>query len=580
MAPHAVAGDSRRWRSVACAGDIRASCPGVGSRMIILSAYPLSTRNLDAVSPPDGTRLLTLNALRMESPARLWRALRAARSGRLQIMLQEPTERALLPLMLTLAAFVPTACIEVRDLGSGQVEAYGRLRAALGVLGIVRATLSGWTSVWRLKATCRRLSKKEALGFGPLSGVRALYVKTNLMLGAKAGGSIGHIAGVVDELHARDAKMLLLAPEFPPMVQAGVRFRPVPALQTYGMPPEVNHFRFNRPCVAAGHAALQEESFDFIYQRLTLGNLAGVLLARRHRIPLVIEYNGSEVWVARHWGYKSKFESLAAAIEDVCLRHAHRVVAVSRVLADELVARGVPADRVVWYPELHRSKAIRSRAVPRCALALAKLVGDRPGRRGMPVHRDLRRMAWRGGARAGGANLPGATPRGIALALRFRGRWSRLPAVRALLQAESESGDVVFSGLVPQDEAPQWLAMADVFCSPHVQPADGSEFFGSPTKLFEYMAMGGAIIASDVAQVGEVLSPALPERTLDSADDARGGEIAVLVPPGDPAALARAIVQLAGRAALRLRLGQAARERALQRYTWRRHVDVIVDSLR
>ena len=548
--------------------------------MIILSAYPLSTRNLDAVSPPDGTRLLTLNALRMESPARLWRALRAARSGRLQIMLQEPTERALLPLMLTLAAFVPTACIEVRDLGSGQVEAYGRLRAALGVLGIVRATLSGWTSVWRLKATCRRLSKKEALGFGPLSGVRALYVKTNMMLGAKAGGSIGHIAGVVDELHARDAKMLLLAPEFPPMVQAGVRFRPVPALQTYGMPPEVNHFRFNRPCVAAGHAALQEESFDFIYQRLTLGNLAGVLLARRHRIPLVIEYNGSEVWVARHWGYKLKFESLAAAIEDVCLRHAHRVVAVSRVLADELVARGVPADRVVWYPNCIDPKRFDPALYQDARLRLRSSLGIGP--------EDVVCLfigtfgAWHGAEVLAQAARTCLEQRreGSRLRFVFVGDGLRLPAVRALLQAESESGDVVFSGLVPQDEAPQWLAMADVFCSPHVQPADGSEFFGSPTKLFEYMAMGGAIIASDVAQVGEVLSPALPERTLDSADDARGGEIAVLVPPGDPAALARAIVQLAGRAALRLRLGQAARERALQRYTWRRHVDVIVDSLR
>ena len=36
-----------------------------------------------------------------------------------------------------------------------------------------------------------------------------------------------------------------------------------------------------------------------------------------------------------------------------------------------------------------------------------------------------------------------------------------------------------------------------------------SRFFGSPTKIFEYMAMGGGIVASDLEQIGEVLSPAL-----------------------------------------------------------------------
>ena len=39
--------------------------------------------------------------------------------------------------------------------------------------------------------------------------------------------------------------------------------------------------------------------------------------------------------------------------------------------------------------------------------------------------------------------------------------------------------------------------------------AYGSRFFGSPTKLFEDMAMARAIVASDLDQIGEVLSPAV-----------------------------------------------------------------------
>ena len=53
--------------------------------------------------------------------------------------------------------------------------------------------------------------------------------------------------------------------------------------------------------------------------------------------------------------------------------------------------------------------------------------------------------------------------------------------------------------------APSYLAACDILASPHVPNADGTPFFGSPTKLFEYMAMGKCIVASDLDQVGEIL---------------------------------------------------------------------------
>ena len=58
---------------------------------------------------------------------------------------------------------------------------------------------------------------------------------------------------------------------------------------------------------------------------------------------------------------------------------------------------------------------------------------------------------------------------------------------------------------------------------------DGTPFFGSPTKLFEYMAMGKGIVASDLEQIGEVLEH---------------GRTAWLVPPGDVDALADGLRRL------------------------------------
>jgi len=96
-----------------------------------------------------------------------------------------------------------------------------------------------------------------------------------------------------------------------------------------------------------------------------------------------------------------------------------------------------------------------------------------------------------------------------------------------------------------------------------VPSTDGSEFFGSPTKLFEYLAMGKGIVASRLGQVGEVI--------ID-------GENGLLVEPGDADGLARAIERLAGDGELRARLGAAARETAIERYTWRHNAARVFGS--
>ncbi len=115
---------------------------------------------------------------------------------------------------------------------------------------------------------------------------------------------------------------------------------------------------------------------------------------------------------------------------------------------------------------------------------------------------------------------------------------------------------VKLAGMLPHAEMPAYLAACDILVSPHGQQVDGGEFFGSPTKLFEYMAMGRPIVASAVGQIADVL---------------RDESTALLVPPDGAEALARAIVRLVDDACLRVRLERE--------HTWRQNAERVLDCL-
>jgi glycosyltransferase involved in cell wall biosynthesis len=115
---------------------------------------------------------------------------------------------------------------------------------------------------------------------------------------------------------------------------------------------------------------------------------------------------------------------------------------------------------------------------------------------------------------------------------------------------------VSFTGLVEPPRVPALLRQAALLVLPN-QASAISTRFTSPLKLFEYMAAGRAIVASDLPSIREVLH--------DRVD-------AWLVPPGDPTALAGAIRSLLADPDLARRLAAAARDAAPQ-YGWNRRAE-------
>jgi glycosyltransferase involved in cell wall biosynthesis len=123
--------------------------------------------------------------------------------------------------------------------------------------------------------------------------------------------------------------------------------------------------------------------------------------------------------------------------------------------------------------------------------------------------------------------------------------------VRALVAARGLEARVLLRGTLPQVQVAEELAQAAAVAVPFLK-TDMTERHTSPIKAFEAMAAGRPIVASDLPSSREFL---------------RDGENALLVPPGDAAALAAALDRLLRQPALAEALARSAYAEA-PRYSW------------
>lgn len=114
---------------------------------------------------------------------------------------------------------------------------------------------------------------------------------------------------------------------------------------------------------------------------------------------------------------------------------------------------------------------------------------------------------------------------------------------------------VRFAGLVPHLEVPKLVGAADIAVAPY--KSKERELWLSPMKIFEYMASGTAIVASQVGQIDEIIQ-----------DNHNG----LLFPQTDVASLTGALLRLLEDGGLRARLGQQARKDAMEKYSWDNYV--------
>ena len=286
------------------------------------------------------------------------------------------------------------------------------------------------------------------------------------------------------------------------------------------------------------------------YSRFTWAGVTGSLLTRR---PLFLEYNGSEVWVGKHWDAAGMFP-LLERVERLNLTAATRIFVVSEVERRNLLNAGVADEKIVVNPN----------GVDVEKFQPGSLGQIERQRRGISQDDVLVGFVGTFGPWHGVLELARAitlTPDESRIRFLLIGDGKLRESVVKTIADAGMSERVMLTGAVAHDRVPGLLDACDILVSPHIPLVDGSDFFGSPTKIFEYMAMGKGIVASSLGQIADVLTH---EKT------------ALLIEPGNAQELSRAITRLAASQSLRAALGAAARQRAVACHTWKRNAETVL----
>lgn len=296
--------------------------------------------------------------------------------------------------------------------------------------------------------------------------------------------------------------------------------------------------------VAAAHAA---DPYDLIYERYSLFSTAGLSLAQSRGVPLLLEVNAPLI------AERQRVEPLPLAPpaherEQAVFRGAGAVLCVSEAMACYARAQGAVPGRVHVIPngvDISRfnpavsGDEVRSRYGLGSALTIG-FVGSLKAWHGVDL---LLHAFWQAAEPDWRLLIVGEGPEG--------------PRLKALAGALGVSERVLFVGAVHHDAIPAHVGALDVAVAPY---RSASDFYFSPLKLYEYLAAGRAVLATDAGQIAVAL------RHLDNG---------YLVPPDDVAALAAGLGRLASDGALRSALqARAPRGVASWEHTAQRVLDI------
>ncbi len=292
-------------------------------------------------------------------------------------------------------------------------------------------------------------------------------------------------------------------------------------------------------------AIAKAEKIDVIHSHSpVLNGLPALWVSRRLKIPLV--YEARAFWEDAAVDHGTITEAsfrycVSRRLETFLFKHADHTVTICEAMRLELARRGVGLNRVSVVPNGVNIEEFTP--VKRCAA-----LSDRLGVNGGPIFGFIGSFYHYEGLRF--------------LVEAFRQIRTKIPNAHLILVGGGEeeaalkslagtSESIVFTGSVPHNEISDYYSLIDVFVCPRLRMRLTD--LVTPLKPLECMAMGKAILASDVGGHRELI------------DDNRTGQLFASENSED---FVQKAVRLAADPALRQRLGETGRCFVTRERSW------------
>lgn len=288
---------------------------------------------------------------------------------------------------------------------------------------------------------------------------------------------------------------------------------------------------------------------DGIYERYAIFGFAGALIARWRRVPWVLEVNyTSESPLVRP--RSALFKPLARWLDGRLFRSATHIFAVSSFLKRQLVEDfGVDERRITITPNAADPAVFDPDAVPAPGAALPEgpIIGFVGGF--YPWHGvDLLLDAF--------LKIVERHPQARLLLI---GDGPMRQDLQQRVQQLGLSEQVLMPGKVAHSQLAPYVNRFDIGVMPD------SNLYGSPMKIFEYMAMAVPVVVPDYDPLTDVVDDGVQGRIFKRRDVAH---------------LSACLDQLLGDAAARRRMGERARQAIVDTHNWTNNAKLAVDGLR
>ncbi len=244
----------------------------------------------------------------------------------------------------------------------------------------------------------------------------------------------------------------------------------------------------------------RKEGVDVIHAHSSYSNAyAGLFAARRLGVPLVYEVRtlwGESAVVEDGWRPNSFKHRAIWRLELGAMRRADVVVPIAKGIRDELIQRGIPAEKLEVVPngvDCRKFQPLARDAALAASVGLADafvvgFVGSMRKLEGLSTLLDAARIA---------------RDRGLKIGVVLVGNGPDKPNLEKRA-AELGLTDVVFTGNVPHEEVAKWYSIIDVVVYPRIRAVINERV--TPLKPLEVMAMAKVCIGSDVGGLTELIS--------------------------------------------------------------------------